>query len=342
MNETTRSREIHLARRPDGMPKADDFTCTEATLDAPSSGEVLVRNIFMSVDPYMRGRMIDRESYVPPFQIGAVLEGGAIGEVVASGADGFKAGDLVSHMAGWREYALVKGETCNAVPSGTGIPLQAFLGTLGMPGLTAYAGLLRVGALADGETVFVSAASGAVGAIVCQIAKIKGCTVIGSAGSDDKCKWLEEEAGIDAAINYKSCGDLTAELAKHAPKGIDVYFENVGGVHLQAAIENMRPNGRIAMCGMISQYNDTKPMPGPHNLIQIVGKGLRMQGFIVSNHVDMMPDFMRDMAEWIGAGKIKWQETILDGIEEAPQAFMNLFTGGNSGKMLVRLGPDPS
>ena len=293
----------------------------------------------MSVDPYMRGRMYDRESYVPPFQIGAPLEGGAIGQVVASNSDKVAVGDYVQSMLGWREYAVAKGEDVQKVDE-TAAPIQAYLGTLGMPGMTAYAGLLRVGELKDGETVFVSAASGAVGAVVCQIAKAKGCFVVGTAGSDDKCKWLEETAGIDKAINYKTCGNLTEAVREAAPKGIDVYFENVGGEHLVAALENMRPFGRLAMCGMISQYNDTTPTPGPHNLIYMVGKSLKMQGFIVSNHFDLLPDFIRDMSQWIKEGKIKWEETVEDGIERAPNAFLNLFTGGNFGKMLVKVGPD--
>ena len=333
------SKEVRLKARPEGMPKLEDFEVAETEISAPGDGEVLIRNIWMSVDPYMRGRMYDRESYVPPFQIGAPLEGGAIGQVVASNSDKVAVGDYVQSMLGWREYAVAKGEDVQKVDENAA-PIQAYLGTLGMPGMTAYAGLLRVGELKDGETVFVSAASGAVGAVVCQIAKAKGCFVVGTAGSDDKCKWLEETAGIDKAINYKTCGDLTEAVREAAPKGIDVYFENVGGEHLVAALENMRPFGRLAMCGMISQYNDTTPTPGPNNLIYMVGKSLKMQGFIVSNHFDLLPDFIRDMSQWIKEGKIKWEETVEDGIERAPNAFLNLFTGGNFGKMLVKVGPD--
>ncbi|WP_428481655.1 NADP-dependent oxidoreductase [Pyruvatibacter mobilis] len=333
------SKEVRLKARPEGMPKLEDFEVAETEIGAPGDGEVLIRNIWMSVDPYMRGRMYDRESYVPPFQIGAPLEGGAIGQVVASNSDKVAVGDYVQSMLGWREYAVAKGEEVQKVDENAA-PIQAYLGTLGMPGMTAYAGLLRVGELKDGETVFVSAASGAVGAVVCQIAKAKGCFVVGTAGSDDKCKWLEETAGIDKAINYKTCGNLTEAVREAAPKGIDVYFENVGGEHLVAALENMRPFGRLAMCGMISQYNDTTPTPGPQNLIYMVGKSLKMQGFIVSNHFDLLPDFIRDMSQWIKEGKIKWEETVEDGIERAPNAFLNLFTGGNFGKMLVKVGPD--
>ncbi len=334
---TEKNREIHLKSRPQGTPQLSDFDCVETDIPAIGEGDILIRNAFMSVDPYMRGRMIERESYIPPFQIGAVLEGGAVGDVVASKADGFAVGDRVSHMKGWRTHAVCNAAECTKLPQGNEIPIQTFLGVMGMPGLTAYAGLLRVGALKEGETVLVSAASGAVGALVCQIAKLKNCTVIGTAGSDEKCSWLEDTAHIDKAINYKSCGNLTAAIAAAAPKGVDVYFENVGGDHLQAAIDVMRPFGRLAICGMIAQYNDETPRPGPNNLIQIVGKNLRMEGFIVSNHADMRDDFFRDMTQWITQGKIKWQETILDGVEQAPQAFMNLFSGDNFGKMLVRL-----
>jgi len=333
------SKEIRLARRPVGMPKLDDFEVGEAQISAPGDDEVLVRNIWMSVDPYMRGRMYDRESYVPPFQIGQPLEGGAIGQVIASNSSKVAVGDYVNSMMGWREYFVAKGDTVQKVDE-TAAPVQAYLGTLGMPGLTAYAGLLRIGELKDGETVFVSAASGAVGAVVCQIAKAKGCFVVGTAGSDDKCTWLEDVAGIDKAINYKTCGDLTEAVRAAAPKGVDVYFENVGGEHLVAALENMRPFGRLVMCGMISQYNATEPSPGPSNLIYMVGKSLKMQGFIVSNHFDLLPDFISDMSKWIAAGKLKWEETVEDGIDRAPQAFLNLFTGGNKGKMLVKIGPD--
>ena len=338
---TITSREIHLASRPEGMPHAGNFALVETQLDAPAGDEVLVRNLFMSVDPYMRGRMIERKSYVPPFQVGAALEGHAVGEVVASADSHFQPGDLVKHMKGWREYALVNSKDLSALPPDTGVPVQAFLGVLGMPGLTAYAGLLRIGELKEGDTVFVSAAAGAVGSIVCQIARARNCTVVGSAGSDEKCAWLRQEAGIDAAINYKTCGTLTAAVAAACPKGIDVYFENVGGEHLEAAIDNMRPFGRIAMCGMIAQYNATEPQAGPRNLIQVVGKQLKIQGFIVSSHMDMAHDFQRDMVQWIRAGKMRWQETIVEGIEQAPQAFIKLFTGENLGKMLVRLGSLP-
>lgn len=333
------SKEIRLKTRPVGVPKESDFELGTATIAQPENGEVLVRNIWMSVDPYMRGRMTDRESYVPPFQIGEPLQGGAIGQVVASRSAKLPVGTFVNHMFGWREYA-VGGEALFTPVDPALAPVEAFLGSLGMPGMTAYAGLMRIGELKDGETVFVSAASGAVGAIVCQLAKAHGCYVVGSAGSDDKCKWLTDVAGIDKAINYKTCGDLNKAVGEAFPKGIDVYFENVGGAHLEAAINHMRPFGRAALCGMIEQYNDTAPRPGPSNLIQIVGKSLKLQGFIVSNHFDLLDRFFAEMGPLIASGKIKYRETVEEGIENAPKAFIKLFTGDNFGKMLVKIGPD--
>ncbi|AWZ00168.1 MAG: NADP-dependent oxidoreductase [Rhodobiaceae bacterium] len=335
------SKEVQLAARPDGEPKDSDFQIAEVAVAAPGAGEFLVQNLWMSVDPYMRGRMMDRESYVPPFQIGETMDGGCIGKVIESNNENFAVGDYVNSMNGWRELYVTDGAMVNKIDPAMG-PIEANLGTLGMPGMTAYAGLFKVAGLKDGENVFVSAASGAVGAVVCQLAKAHGCYVVGSAGSDDKCKWLEDVAGIDKAINYKTCGDLDAAVRDAFPKGIDVYFENVGGAHLQAAINYMNPHGRAALCGMIEQYNDKEPRPGPNNLIQIVGKSLKLEGFIVSNHLDIIPDFYAEMAKLIGSGKMKTEQTVEEGIENAPKAFLNLFSGANFGKMLVKISNDPS
>ena len=332
-----KSHEIRLKRRPAGMPEPGDFELVETTVPDPAPGQILVHNIFMSVDPYMRGRMTERASYVPPFQLGEPLSGGAVGKVVVSNGNlDFAEGDYVSNFSGWREWFLTSGGDLQKIDP-TLAPIQAWLGAFGMPGLTAYAGILRVGQLKDGERVFVSAASGAVGAVVCQIAKNRGCYVVGSAGSDEKCAWLEREAGVDQTINYHTCGDLAAALKKALPEGIDVYFENVGGEHLNAALANMRLNGRIAVCGMIAQYNDTAPPPGPPNIIMVIPQRLTIKGFIITDHIDLLHDFIRDMAAWTKAGKMKWRETILDGIEKAPDAFIGLFKGENFGKMLVRL-----
>ena len=337
MMSHTISREIRLKHRPVGMPSATDFELAETQIPEISDGQILIRNIYMSVDPYMRGRMNDRKSYAPPFQIGQPLQGGCVGQVAASRNEKFAAGDCVQSMLGWREYA-VSDETGLTKIDPNLFPIQTYLGAAGMPGMTAYVGLLDIGKPKAGETVFVSAASGAVGSIVCQIAKLKGCRVVGSAGSDEKAAWLKEEAGIDAVINYKKVDDLTAEVGKHCSAGIDVYFENVGGMHLVAALEHMNPFGRLVMCGMISAYNATEPVPGPPNLSYAVSKQLTLQGFIVSNHMHKLPQFHADMAAWMGAGKIKWKETVLEGIENAPKAFMGLFKGDNFGKMIVKVG----
>jgi len=335
-----KSREVRLKRRPQGMPSLADFEVAETPVPSPGPGQVLVRNIYMSVDPYMRGRMVERESYVPPFQIGEALSGGAVGQVTASnGNANFKPGDYVSNFSGWREWFATGGGELQKIDPAMA-PIQAFLGALGMPGLTAYAGLLKVGELKDGERVFVSAASGAVGAIVCQIAKNKGCYVVGSAGSDEKCDWLVKEARCDKAINYKKAGDLTGAVKAAFPEGIDVYFENVGGAHLDAALANMRMHGRIPVCGMIEQYNATTPPPGPANIIMTIPMRLTIKGFIVSDYMNLTPDFLRDMSGWAKAGKMKWRETVYEGIEKAPEAFIGLFKGDNFGKALVKIGPD--
>ncbi len=330
-----------LASRPVGQPKPSDFSIQDINVPAPANGEIQVRNHWMSVDPYMRGRMIDRASYVPPFAIGEVMQGGAVGEVVASEHENYKEGDYVQSMAGWRGGYTATPESvlANKLPSDTQLPLSAFLGIAGMPGLTAYAGILRVAALKEGDTVFVSGAAGAVGSAVVQIAKIKNCTVIGSAGGAEKVEMVKA-LGATECIDYQAVDGydgLLKALASASPKGIDVYFDNVGGDHLQAAIECSRPFARMAICGMISQYNNTDLEPGPNNLIQIVGKQLSIKGFIVSSHIDMQADFLKDMATWISSGQLKYEETVLDGIESAPDAFMGLFTGKNRGKMLVKL-----
>jgi hypothetical protein len=332
---TTTSREIRLKSRPQGLPTAANFELASVTLPAPGPGEVQVRNTWMTVDPYMRGRMNDVQSYVPPFQIGEALQGGAVGEVTASNDPAFKAGDLVQSFFGWREAFNAPAAAVQKLDT-HGLPPQAFLGAAGMPGLTAYAGLLRVAALKDGDVVFVSAAAGAVGQVVCQIAKLKGHTVIGSAGGAEKAAYLKS-LGVDHVIDYKAEKDLTAALLRAAPGGIDVYFENVGGAHMEAALNAAKPFARFALCGMISQYNDTDLGSGIRGLIQAVGKQIKLEGFIVSSHNDMLPDFLKDMSSWIASGKLQARETVEVGIERAPDAFLKLFKGENLGKMLVKL-----
>lgn len=331
------SREVQLKRRPVGVPSDADFELKTVELPAPADGEVLVRNLWMSVDPYMRGRMYDRPSYAPPFQLNRPPDGGAVGEVVESADPSLATGDLVLSMAGWREAFVAPAKAVEKLPRDQRVPPQAFLGTLGMPGLTAYAGLLEIGQPKPGETVFVSGAAGAVGSTVCQIAKLKGCTVVGSAGSDEKCDWLKS-LGVDHAINYRTASSLLDAVRTAAPGGIDVYFDNVGGEHLEVAIEVARPFARFVECGMIAQYNATEPAPGPRNMMQIVGKSLKLQGFIVTQFAHLRPQFIADMSQWIAQGKVRWEETVEIGIERAPAAFLRLFSGGNTGKMLVRLG----
>lgn len=332
-----KARQIHLLNRPSGMPTQADFTLAEVELSPLKDGQVIVQNHYMSVDPYMRGRMRAEGVYAEPYKLNAPMWGGAIGEVVESADSNFKAGDTVLNGGAWQDKHVANADSLSKVTPFDKDQLSLYLGTLGMPGLTAYVGLFKYGEPKAGETVFVSAASGAVGANVCQIAKLKGCRVVGSAGSDEKVRWLLDECGVDAAINYKTCGDLTAALAEAAPDGVDVYFENVGGDHLQAALAVMNPFGRIAACGMIASYNDATPVPGPNNLMLIVGKKIRINGFIVSDHGDMRDQFLGEMIPWIQAGKIKSRETVVEGLDNAVAAFLGLFSGNNFGKMVVKL-----
>ncbi len=332
------SREIRLASRPIGLPQPGNFELAETQLPDPGAGEVLVKNTWMSVDPYMRGRMIDRKSYIPPFQIGQPLDGHAIGVVEISNHDDFAKGDLVLSMLGWRTHFISDGQGLQKLDT-FGLPEQAFLGVAGMPGLTAWGGLLKIGRPKAGETVFVSGAAGAVGSLVCQIAKIKGCRVVGSAGSKEKCDWLKS-IGVDEVLNYKEYptqNELIKAFRTAAPNGIDVYFENVGGDHLVAALEAMNTNGRIVVCGMISRYNDTEPMPGPWNLFHVISKSLRIEGFVVTAFMGEIETFIKELGEWFLAGKIQTRETVEHGIENAPAAFLKLFSGENQGKMLVKL-----
>jgi len=329
------SREIRLKSRPVGMPAADNFELVTVSVPDLAPEEVQVKNLWMTVDPYMRGRMIDRPSYVPPFKLGEPLQGGAIGEVTASNDARFKLGDLVSTMFGWREVFNAPASTLQKLDT-FGLPPQAFLGVAGMPGLTAWVGLLKIAALKPGDVVFVSAAAGAVGSVVCQIAKIKGHTVIGSAGGSAKGTFLKQ-IGVDHVIDYKTTDNLTEAVLRMAPNGIDVYFDNVGGEHLEAALTAANRFARFALCGMISQYNLVGQPEGPRNLMLAVAKSIRLEGFIVSNHFNLIPEFRKDMSGWIREGKITWKETVEQGIENAPAAFLKLFKGENIGKMLVKL-----
>ncbi|MER7590046.1 NADP-dependent oxidoreductase [Micromonospora sp. NPDC127501] len=331
----TSNREIHLAGRPQGWPTEDIFRLVETEVPTPGPGQIVVRNQYMSVDPYMRGRMNDVKSYVPPFALDAPLDGAAIGEVVASEAADVAVGTTVLHGLGWREYALLDAAAARPVDPSIA-PVSAYLSVLGMTGLTAYAGLLEVAAMKPGETVFVSAAAGAVGSLVGQIAKLKGAgRVIGSAGSPAKVERLRA-LGFDAAFDYHD-GPVRESLRAAAPDGVDVYFDNVGGDHLEAAISAMNLHGRAAICGMISQYNATEPPAAPRNLALVIGKRLTLRGFLVNDHNDVRAAFVRDVSGWLRDGTLSYDETIVDGIENAPAAFLGLLRGDNLGKMLVRV-----
>jgi len=331
----TTGREWHLAARPEGWPVPEDFALVEAPVLAPGAGQILVRNEYLSVDPYMRGRMNDVKSYVPPFRLGAVMDGGAVGRVVASEAEGFAVGDAVLHGLGWREYATL--DASKSVKVDDSLPLQSYLGVLGMTGLTAYAGLLDVGGFKEGDAVFVSGAAGAVGSVVGQIAKLRGASlVVGSAGSAEKVRKLTEELGFDAAFNYKE-GPVAEQLAKAAPEGIDVYFDNVGGDHLEAAIGALRLKGRAVLCGAIAQYNDTSAPVGPRNLALAIGKRLRLEGMLVGDHYGLQPQFVAEVGGWLREGKLVFEETVVEGFDQAVDAFLGLLRGANTGKMLVRV-----
>lgn len=329
------SREWHLVRRPQGWPVAEDFALREVPVSAePAPGRILVRNLHMSVDPYMRGRMNDVKSYVPPFQLDEPMQGGAVGEVVASAAEGFAVGDHVLHHLGWREYADFDAKYATKVDAALA-PLSAYLGVLGMPGLTAYAGLFEVASFKEGDAVFVSGAAGAVGGLVGQFAKIKGASrVIGSAGSDEKVTLLTEKYGFDAAFNYKN-GPVGKQLRDAAPEGIDVYFDNVGGDHLEAAISSLKVHGRATLCGAIAGYNDTEAAPGPRNLMQVIGKRLRLQGILVGDHAGLQQQFVQDVAGWLASGELRYDETVVEGVENATSAFLGMLRGENTGKMIV-------
>jgi len=330
------NQQIVLNSRPDGWPRPENFKLIEAAIPEIGDGEILVRNLYMSVDPYMRARMNDAKSYVPPFQIDKVLEAGVVGEVVKSQNPKFKAGDVVVGMLGWENYSKSDGADLLTVERGP-VPLSYYLGILGMPGMTAYAGLVDVAKLQEGETVFVSAASGAVGSVVGQIAKIMGCEVVGCAGSDDKVDYLINELGFDRAFNYKTCGSIPKKIAELCPKGIDVNFENVGGKIMEAALWNMNDFGRIALCGMISNYNDTDMAPGPRGMGLIIQRRLKIQGFIVFDNPKLNMEFVRKAAVWLEEGKLKYRESVTEGLENAPSAFIGMLKGENFGKQIVKI-----
>jgi len=329
----TMARAWHLKSRPTGMPTSDNFELKDLEFPPVGDGQVRIRNHWLSVDPYMRGRMNDVKSYVPPFQVDEPLEGGAVGEVVESKAEGFAPGDLVQHMAGWCDEAVVPARTVNKLPS-LGARPEQFLGVLGVTGMTAYFGLLDAARAKQGYVVFVSAAAGAVGSVVVQIAKAKGMTVIGSAGGPEKCEFVRS-LGADQVIDYKA-GPILKSLAGAAPNGIDVYFDNVGGDHLDAALALARDNARFAICGMIEGYNSGQPT-SLRFIMRVIAARITLKGFIVFDYFPRMAEFYGEMAPWVANGTVRASETVVEGLEKTPEAFLGLFQGANTGKMLVRL-----
>lgn len=330
------SRYFTISEYPQGLPERELFRLETSELPALEDGEVRVRNTWLSVDPYMRGRMSGVKTYVEPFTLNAPLEGAAVGEVIESRSPRFSEGDKVRHMAGWRDIAQLPDKAMEALPDHE-VPEQAYLGVLGMPGMTAWAGLNRIAGIQEGDNVLVSAASGAVGSLAVQLAKAKGGTVVGIAGAQDKLEWLEA-LGIKA-VSYrgKESRQLTEDLKAACPDGFDVYYENVGGVCLEAALNNLRLNARIAVCGLIAHYNDKNPAPGPKNLSRLLMHRARMEGFIVGDHWDYYQEFLREIAPRVAKGEIDYEETVIEGLEQTPDAFLKLFEGANRGKMLVRL-----
>lgn len=332
-----KSREIHLTQHFTGPVKPEYFQMSEVDLPDPGEGEIQVKNAWLSVDPYMRGRMIGIKTYVDPFGIGVPLEGGAVGQVTQSNAEGFAEGDWVMSMNGWREGWTGSTLGVSKVDANL-LPAESYLGVAGMPGMTAYIGLKKMIALKEGETLWMSAGAGAVGTAGIQFAKAMGANVVATAGGAEKTAFCSE-IGADAVVDYKGVDDLASALRQAAKPlgGIDAYYENVGGDHLQAALDVMNDHGRMAVCGMIARYNDNEPSPGPTNLTQIVAKKLTLRGFIVSDHFDIYESFVSDLSAWMMAGKVKTRDTVFEGIEHTPDAFMGLFSGANIGKMLVKL-----
>lgn len=339
MSTPSLSTQVQLVNRPVGWPEPTDFRTVSIELPPLEDGQVRVANEFLSVDPYMRGRMNDVKSYTPPYVLGETMTGGAVGRVIASTSDALKVGDVVVHQHGWRDLVQEDAAGFRVVVEIPGLPLSAYLGVLGLTGFTAYVGLREIAKLKEGDTVFVSGAAGAVGTMVGQIARLSGAKrVIGSAGSAEKVALLTSKYGYDAAFNYND-GPVQAQLDAAAPEGIDVYFDNVGGEHLEAAIGSFRDGGRGALCGSISRYNSTEPAVGPRNMSNMVTRGLTLTGFTVGNYGQHFPAFAADMAAWLGSGEIVFDETVVDGIENSVDAFLALMRGANTGKMVVKIAP---
>ena len=321
---------------PAGNPKLSHFSLNASEINLEKSNDVLVKNEWISVDPYMRARMTERKNYLPPFELNKPMLGAAIGKVQKSNSKNFSEGNIVLSENGWRDYFVEKDTKLQKIESNN-LPIQTYLGPLGMTGHTAYIGLFKIGDLKEKQTVLVSSAAGSVGSMVCQIAKNLGCTVIASTGSDEKVKWLKNQLGVDHAFNYKKVENLVLHLKSLSPEGYDLYFDNVGGNFLEAAIFRMKNFGKIIICGRISQMNATSPGEGIKNLAHVLVKRLTIKGFLIFDHIDDRENFENDMKNWISNDKIKWKETVVQGIENAPQAFLDLLKGKNIGKMLVKI-----
>ncbi|MGE0733374.1 MAG: NADP-dependent oxidoreductase [Alphaproteobacteria bacterium] len=333
------NRQWILAARPPAEPQVSNFKLVEQPIPKPGDGEILIRAVYLSLDPYMRGRMREGKSYVPPVALGAVMEGGVVGQVMESRNPGFKPGDYVESRIGWQEYAVSDGKGVRVIDPGLA-PISTALGVLGMPGMTAYFGTFDVAQPKAGETFVVTAASGAVGALVMQIGKIVGCRMVGIAGGKAKCDYVKTELGADAVIDYRGTKDLRADLKAACPDGVDVFFDNVGGSIFDAVISRINLRARIAICGMIAEYNLEKPELAPRPTPHLLINRARIEGFIVFDFAKRYPEGMRQMAEWIKQGKLKYKEDIIDGFEHAPRALLRLFKGENFGKQLVRVAPE--
>jgi NADPH:quinone reductase len=336
MMRAMKNKQIILASRPAGVPSMDNFATVDAEVPQPRDGEVLVRTRYLSVDPYMRGRMSDRKSYVAPFAVNEVMNGGVLGEVVESRSPDFTPGEIVTGQLGWQLYSVAPAKELRKVDPKVA-PVTTALGVLGMPGLTAYFGLMDIGKPREGETVVVSGAAGAVGMTVCQIAKIKGCRVVGIAGSDEKNEYLEHELWVDRTINYKTTGDMKLALKDACPNGVDIYFDNVGGDVSDAVLPFINKAARLIICGQISLYNLEKPDVGPRPQPYLLVKSALMQGFIITDYAPRFAEGVKQLGQWLSEGKMKYAENIVDGFENTPHAFLGLFSGENLGKQLVRV-----
>lgn len=333
---TLTNRQYYLASRPVGEPNASNVPVRDVPVPEPAEGEVVLRNLYISLDPAIRGWMGDDPNYIEPIALGDAVRSSVIGRVVKSNSPDFEVGDVAMSIGAWELYTTAPAMLLNKLDEGAGIPLSNFLGVLGPTGLTAYFGLLEVGKPQPGETVLVSAAAGAVGSVVGQIAKKKGCRVVGMAGSDDKCRWLKEELGFDEVINYKTCGDYEAAIRQACPDGVDVYFDNVGGEILDAALLCLNKFARVAVCGWISTYN-VADAPGPTNLWQLVAQSVTIQGFVVIDYMDRFGEGIAQLAEWVMAGDIKFREEVVDGLDNILPTFLKLFDGSNQGKLVIRI-----